>query len=86
LGVMLDHNEANCKMSFSLNGEDQGVAFEHVEIAGNLFAAVTLGQGTKGVFRWKADEVSIAPTAIRALKWQTMPNWTMSLRFRARSR
>ena len=32
LGVMLDHNEANCKMEFSINGQSQGIAFEHVEV------------------------------------------------------
>ena len=29
--------------------------------AGNLFAAITLGQGQNGVFKWKADDVQHRP-------------------------
>jgi len=61
LGVMVDRDAANCKIEFSLNGESQGVAFEHVQSAGNLFPALTMGQGCHGVFRWKADEVQHRP-------------------------
>ena len=61
LGCMLDYDESNCKMSFSLNGEAQGVAFEYVESAGELFAALSIGQAAEGVFKWKEGDLQHRP-------------------------